>query len=128
MKVLLHPTYFPNIVTLAVMVNYNAIWEAEDNYQKQTYRNRCHISTDQGRHILTVPIKHVGGTSGRQKYKDVKIDNGYRWQQQHWRTLQTAYRTSAFFEFYEDELAPLFEKEFTLADIIGISGSGRGDV
>lgn len=111
MKAFLHPVYFPNIITTAVIDNNEIVWEVEDNYQKQTYRNRCLISTDQGKHILTIPIKHVGGTSGRQKYKDVKIDNSYRWQQQHWRTLQTAYRTSAFFEFYEDDLAPLFSKK-----------------
>lgn len=110
-KVVLHPVYFPNIATLCTMVKNQVLWEVHDNYQKQTYRNRCHIATDAGRHLLTIPIKHVGGSTGRQKYKDVRIDNSYRWQQQHWRTLQTAYRTSAFFEFYEDELAPLYTKE-----------------
>ena len=38
-------------------------------------------------------------------------DTSYNWQRQHWRTLQTAYRTSPYFEFYEDDLAPLFEGE-----------------
>ena len=133
MKVLLHPAYFPNIATIATMAENEAVWEIQDNYQKQTFRNRCQICTDQGKHILTIPIKHVGGTSGRQKYKEVRIDNSYRWQQQHWRTLQTAYRTSAFFEFYEDELEPLFTKKFEflldfnfatiafIAEAIGIS-------
>jgi hypothetical protein len=89
----------------------------EDNYQKQTYRNRCYISTDQGKHMLTIPIKHVGGKEGRQKYKEVQLDNSYSWRRQHWRTLQTAYRTSPFFEYYEDDIAPLFEKEhFFLLD------------
>ena len=92
--------------------NKKVVWEVHDNFQKQTYRNRYHICTDQGLHKLSIPIKHVGGKDGRQKYRDVKLENGYRWQIQHWRTLQTAYRTSPFFEFYEDELAPLFEKSF----------------
>jgi len=133
LKVLLHPAYFPNIATIATMAENEAVWEIQDNYQKQTFRNRCQICTDQGKHILTIPIKHVGGTSGRQKYKEVRIDNSYRWQQQHWRTLQTAYRTSAFFEFYEDELEPLFTRKFEflldfnfatiafIAEAIGIS-------
>ncbi|WP_350285258.1 WbqC family protein [uncultured Croceitalea sp.] len=111
MNTLLHPTYFPNVATLVTLVNQEVIWEVHDNYQKQTYRNRCHICTDQGKHVLTVPIKHAGGATGRQKYRDVRIDNSYSWQQQHWRTLQTAYRTSAFFEFYEDDLAPIFHKK-----------------
>lgn len=114
MKTLLHPTYFPDIATFATIVQHDIKWEVEDNYQKQTYRNRCYICTDLGRHILSIPIRHVGGKEGRQKYKDVQLDNSYQWQRQHWRTLQTAYRTSPFFEFYEDELAPLFDSKFDL--------------
>lgn len=112
MKTLLHPTYFPNIATFAVIVQNEIQWEVEDNYQKQTYRNRCYVCTDLGRHMLSIPIQHVGGAQGRQKYKDVLLDNSYPWQRNHWRTLQTAYRTSPFFEFYEDEMAPLYEQTF----------------
>jgi len=97
---------------MAAIVKNEVVWEVNDNYQKQTFRNRCNICNDQGKHLLTIPIKHVGGSSGRQRYKDVKIDNSYKWQRQHWRTLQTSYRTSAYFEFYEDELEPLFHEEF----------------
>ncbi|WP_045803156.1 WbqC family protein [Flagellimonas lutaonensis] len=112
MKVLLHPTYFPSIETFSVMAQRAIIWEANDNYQKQTYRNRCYVCTDQGRQMLNIPIKHVGGEQGRQKYSEVRIDNTYGWQRQHFKTLQTAYRSSPFFEFYEDHLATLFETEF----------------
>ncbi len=97
---------------MASLVQNEIIWEVADNYQKQTYRNRCYICTDQGKHILSIPIKHVGGDQGRQKYKDVKLENDYQWQRQHWRTLETAYRTSPFFEYYEDEIVPLFEKKY----------------
>ena len=97
---------------MASLVQNEIIWEVADNYQKQTYRNRCYICTDQGKHILSIPIKHVGGDQGRQKYKNVKLENDYQWQRQHWRTLQTAYRTSPYFEYYEDEIAPLFDKKY----------------
>ncbi|MEX0291632.1 MAG: WbqC family protein [Flavobacteriaceae bacterium] len=112
MKTLLHPTYFPNIITFAVILKHDILWETADNYQKQTYRNRCYICTDQGKHMLSIPIKHAGGDQGRQRYKEVALDNSYSWQRQHWRTLQTAYRTSPYFEYYEEELAPLFENPF----------------
>lgn len=94
------------------MAQNDIIWEVEDNYQKQTYRNRCYIANDQGKHALSIPIKHVGGAQGRQKYKDVHLENVDNWQRQHWRTLQTAYRTSPFFEYYEDEIAPLYTKQY----------------
>ena len=112
MDVLLHPTYLPNIATFATLFQNTIIWEVCDNYQKQTYRNRAFICTDQGKFMLNIPIKHVGGKEGRQKYKEVKLDNDYRWQRQHWRTLQTAYRTSPFFEYYEDDLAPIFMNKY----------------
>ncbi|NAS11399.1 WbqC family protein [Poritiphilus flavus] len=113
MQVLLHPVYFPSVFTFGVILKQKLIWEVWDNYQKQTYRNRCYIATDQGRHLLSIPIKHVGGEQGRQLTKDVRLENAYSWQRQHWRTLQTAYRTSPFFEFYEDDLAPLYHQEYT---------------
>jgi len=112
MKTVLHPSYFPSIQSFAAVVRYDICWEMEDNYQKQTYRNRCYICTDQGKHMLTIPIQHVGGNHGRQKFKHVKIDNTYSWQRQHWRTLETAYRTSPFFEFYEDEFLELFQNQY----------------
>ena len=111
MPVLLHPAYFPNIHTFSILAQSDIVWETWDNYQKQTYRNRCYICTDQGRLMLNIPIQHVGGKEGRQLYRDVQIDYSENWRRQHWRTLQTAYRTSPFFEFYEDDLAPIFEKE-----------------
>ncbi len=108
---LLHPTYIPNIATFAVIAQSDICWEACDNFQKQTFRNRSYICTDRGKLMLNIPIRHVGKNQGRQKYCDVRVENDYNWQRQHWRTLQTAYRTSPFFEFYEDDIAPLYTKE-----------------
>ncbi|WP_317043830.1 WbqC family protein [Maribacter sedimenticola] len=111
---LIHPTYFPNIHTFSFIANESICWELEDNYQKQTFRNRTYISTDRGKHILSIPIVHVGKEFGRQRYKSVALDHTYPWQRQHWRTLETAYRTSPFFEFYEDEIRPLYTQPFDL--------------
>lgn len=110
--VLLHPTYFPSITSFAAIKQNEVRWEVHDNYQKQTYRNRAKICTDRGLHLLSIPIVHVGNTQGRQLYSDVKLDNSYNWQRQHWRTLETAYRTSPFFEFYEDDIRPLYDVKF----------------
>lgn len=111
MKILLNPAYFPDIATFSTIAQHEVCWEVQDNFQKQTYRNRAYICNDRGRHMLSIPIQHVGNKKGRLN-KDVKLDNTYEWQRQHWRTLKTAYRTSPFFEFYEDEIAPLYEKQY----------------
>lgn len=110
---LLHPAYIPNIATFAILVQNSICWEVFDNFQKQTYRNRAYICTDRGKLMLNIPIRHVGTNQGRQLYKDVLVENDYNWQRQHWRTLQTAYRTSPYFEFYEDEIAPLYTETYS---------------
>lgn len=83
------------------------IFEVEDNYQKQTYRNRAYIAHSNGELLLNIPIKH-NKNGERQKTKDVVVENNFPWQELHWKSLQSAYRTSPFFEYYEDDFKPLF--------------------
>lgn len=110
--VLLHPCYFGPISQFAAIAKAErVVFENEDNYQKQTYRSRMYIYGANGRLSLNIPIKHTGDKSQHQKYKNVRIENDFNWQKQHWKSLQTAYRTSPFFEFYEDDFAPLYQKK-----------------
>jgi hypothetical protein len=41
----------------------------------------------------------------------VLIDNSVSWKKNHWKSIESAYKTSPFFEFYEDDIKPLFEKK-----------------
>lgn len=110
MNILLHPTYFPNIAHFVAMAKACEVtFEMEDNFVKQTYRNRAYIYGANGKLALNIPVVH--SQKNRQKYKDVKIFNDENWQSQHWKSLLSAYRTSPFFEFYEDELQPLFSEK-----------------
>ncbi len=112
-KVLLHPCYFGPVSQFVAMAKAEkVIFENEDNFQKQTYRNRMYIYGANGKLQLNIPVKHTGNKSQHQKYKEVKIENDFRWQNQHWKSIQTVYRTSPFFEFYEDEFEPLYRKKF----------------
>ncbi|WP_299184403.1 WbqC family protein [uncultured Aquimarina sp.] len=111
-NVLLHPMYFGSISQYAVIAQSDSIiFENEDNYQKQTYRSRNYIYGANGKLLLTIPIKHSGDkNNSKQLYKDVKIENEFKWQLLHWKSIESAYRTSPFFEYYEDEMIHLFEK------------------
>jgi hypothetical protein len=108
MKILLHPAYFPNVLTMACLVQGDIIWEVCDNYQKQTYRNRCIIANDRGKQMLNIPIQHTGSQNGRQLTRLVVPEETYNWQRLHWRSLETAYRSAPYFEFYEEELKVFF--------------------
>jgi hypothetical protein len=110
--VLVQPTYFSTIAQYVAIVKSNQIiFEVEDNFQKQTYRNRCYINTANGKQLLNVPVQHKKGI--KQKTKDVKIDYKDSWQKQHLKSLKTAYSASPFFEFYIDDLLSIFEKKYT---------------
>ena len=112
MNVLLLPTYFPSVSQFAAMVQADSItFEMEDNFQKQTNRNRMYIYSPNGVQLLNIPVKH--SKENHQKTKDVKIETAFDWQKQHFKSLEAAYRTSPFFEYFEDDLAPIFQKKHT---------------
>ena len=112
-QILLHPCYFGPVSMFVAMIKADAvIFENDDNYQKQTYRNRMYIYGANGKLSLNIPIKHSGNKSQHQKYRELLIENDFNWQKQHWKSLETVYRTSPFFEFYEDEFEPLYTKKF----------------
>lgn len=110
MKTLLHPSYFPSISHfVAIMQSESIVFEMEDNFQKQTNRNRTYIYSPNGIQLLNIPIKH--SKTSHQKTKDIQIENDFDWQKQHFKSLEAAYRSSPFFEFFEDDFVPFFEKK-----------------
>lgn len=113
MNILLHPTYFPSVSQFAAMAQAETVtFEMEDNFQKQTNRNRMYIYSPNGVQLLNIPVKHSTETS-HQKTKDIKIEKAFDWQKQHFKSLEAAYRSSPFFEYFEDDILPVFEKKHT---------------
>ena len=82
--------------------------EACENYQKQSYRNRCRFYGADGIQALSYPIIHEGGTH-KLPISQIRIDWSTPWLQQHERAIVSAYRTSAYFEYYQDELFAIME-------------------
>ena len=82
--------------------------EACENYQKQSYRNRCRFYAADGVQALSFPIVHEGGTH-KLPISEIKVDYSTPWLQQHERAIVSAYRTSAYFEYYQDELFDILE-------------------
>lgn len=110
MKTLLHPTYFPSISHYIAMVQAEEIeFEVDDNFQKQTNRNRMYIYSANGIQMLNIPTKH--SIEKHQKYRDIRIENAFDWQKNHFKSLEASYRTSPFFEYFEDDILPIFQKK-----------------
>lgn len=89
----------------------NVILEKHEHFPKQTYRNRATIYGPNGKLNLIIPV--VKGAKEHTQLKDVKISYDEDWQRLHWLSIQTSYRSSAYFEFYEDDFAPFYENKYT---------------
>ena len=83
--------------------------EAFENYAKQTYRNRCIIADANGPLALTIPTEKP--SEGKCLMHDIRISNHGNWRHQHWNALEAAYRHTPFFQYYEDDFRPFYEKE-----------------
>ena len=116
MDILIHPNYFPNIHQFRQIIKANSILlEVSDNYQKQTFRNRTYIYGANGKLGLFIPVIHTH--KNRELFKDVKISYDSNWMDLHLKSLQSAYRSSPYFEYFEDDFIKLYsEKEKFLAD------------
>ena len=107
--ILIYPTYFPSISHyIALLAAKTVTFEVEDTFQKQTNRNRMYIYSSNGLQILNISVKHG---SANTNFKDIKIDNQYNWQKNHFKSLEAAYKNSPFYEYFIDDFRPLFEKK-----------------
>jgi len=79
--------------------------EACENYQKQSYRNRCYILAGDGPQMLQVPVVHGNSWAIR----DVLVDYSTPWILRTQRALDTAYETAAYYEYYRDDLFALLD-------------------
>lgn len=123
---LLQTTYFGSVQWYQKLYRYDhCLIEQYDNYQKQTFRNRCIIATANGPLALTVPTMSSGSAStdcpvssgfaaGTDKclLKDVRISDHNQWRRIHWNALQSAYSESPFFDYYADDIRPFFEEKY----------------
>ncbi len=86
----------------------SAIVEIHDNYQKQSFRNRCNIVGANGLMPLSIPIEKP--ETVKCKMKDIRIADHGNWRHLHWNAIISAYNSTPFFEYYADELQPFYEK------------------
>jgi hypothetical protein len=110
------PAYLAPIKHFAFMFALPEItFEQWGYYEKKTLRNRAMIMGANGPIALSVPVV---STHAKTHDKDVRIAYDMPWQANHWRTIVSAYQSSPFFEYYADDIAPLYQhKEVFLLDL-----------
>ena len=111
-KLLIELQYLGNIAYYQYLLQFDEIIiEKHENLVKASYRNRTEIASPNGILTLSIPIK--GGRSKKQLYREVEIASEPDWKKIHWESFCTCYRSSPYFEFYEDELREFYEEKYT---------------
>lgn len=101
--------WFPPTEYFALLAKYSSVYiEACEHYQKQSYRNRCRIYAADGPQMLNFPVRHREGTFNL-PIREIEVDYSTPWVEKAERCIETAYRSSAYFEYYRDELFAILD-------------------
>ncbi|MBP1618075.1 MAG: hypothetical protein H6Q14_1902 [Bacteroidetes bacterium] len=111
MDIYLSTAYLAPVEYYAKLISHERVFiEYSDNYIKQTYRNRCSIVAANGIMPLSIPIEKP--QTSKCLTRDIRIAEHGNWRHLHWNSIVSAYNSTPFFEYYEDELHPFYEKKF----------------
>jgi hypothetical protein len=100
-KILFSSAYLPPVEYFSLISQSDEVLiEKEENYLKQSYRNRCYILSAHGPQFLSVPV--YLGSLHKTLTKDIRIDYSKRWQQVHLRAFKASYNASPYYEFYSE--------------------------
>lgn len=107
MNLIIEYQYFGSINYINTLFHYSNIeFEVYENFQKMSFRNRMVLAGSNGLVHLSIPLEK--GRDQKQPIRDVRISYSLPWQQQHWRTIESCYNRSPFYEFYRDGLENLY--------------------
>ena len=109
MNLLIDLQYLPCLEYFSQLLKHDIIYlEAHENFQKQSYRNRCTILTANKIDTLTVPV--LKGNS-KTLITEVEIDYAQPWQKIHWKTIQSAYGKAPYYEYFSDYFEKVYDKK-----------------
>ena len=110
-KVLVSTAYLPPAEYFSLFQKADEILiEREENYLKQSYRNRCYILSAHGIQLLTVPV--YLGSLHKTSIKDIRIDYSKRWQKVHLGAIVASYNSSPYFQYYFDDIEKIISGNF----------------
>ena len=108
---ILTSSFFPTIQYVTYLYSAKSVLiETCEHYQKKTYRNRYEIYGANGIVPLSVPVEK--GNTPKQYIKDIRIAYHTSWNETHWKTIESAYNSSPYFLYYEDDISNVFFKKW----------------
>ena len=110
-SILLELQYAAPVQYYTKLLTYETIFQEQmENYSKGSFRNRLYIATANGILCLSIPL--VKGKHQQTDIRTVDIDYSQDWRQVHWRSIQTAYGSAPFFDYYADSIMQFYEKKY----------------
>jgi hypothetical protein len=110
-KILVSTAYLPPVEYFSLIAQADEVSvEREENYLKQSFRNRCYILSVHGPQLLSVPV--YLGSQHKTPLKEIRIDYSKRWQQVHLRAISASYSASPYFQFYFENIEKIINKSF----------------
>ena len=111
-SVLISSHYLPLREYLSLMMEADVIYVDENEvWQKQTLRSRTYLLGANGVQSLSIPVEHTGGV--KTAIKDIKISYQQPWTRVHKEAIFSAYNTSAFFNYFKDDLFAIYDEQPT---------------
>lgn len=108
-RILVSTAYLPSVEYFSIISRADEVLiEREENYVKQSFRNRCYILAAHGPQLLSVPV--YLGSLHKTHLKDIRIDYSKRWQQVHIGAITASYSASPYFQFYFEEIKKTISK------------------
>jgi hypothetical protein len=108
--ILVSTAYLPPLEYISLISQADEVLvELEENYLKQSYRNRCYILSAHGPQLLSVPV--CLGSQHKTPLKEIRIDYSKRWQQVHLRAMTASYSSSPYFQFYFENIEKIISKK-----------------
>jgi len=104
---ILSTSYWPTIQYFSKVFKYDNIFiEQYETYPRQTYRNRIHIYSANGLQSLQIPV--IKASNKNIILKDIQISYDTNWQKNHLKSIESAYRSTPFYEYYIDDIKPFY--------------------
>lgn len=111
MQIILSSSYNAPISYFSkLLMGYDVMIDEKENYQKQSYRNRCNIYAADGIKSLIVPVKFQN--TAKTSVDKTPISYESNWQHLHWNAIISAYNSTPFFEYYEDDFKKIYNHKF----------------
>jgi hypothetical protein len=108
---LIEPHYWGNIAYYQTILKAgDVVFDLHGHYRKGSFRNRTQIMGPNGLLNLSVPLQK--GKFQHTPMGKVRVSYAENWRKDHWMSLVSSYRRSAYFEYYEDDIRPFYEEEF----------------